>query len=94
MSTCLINGRDLRVHSCYCVKISDVKSEYYRRKRMKKSLIGLSALVVLFTLSGCGLKGPLYFPPEENAAPTQASDVQPSAPSSSAKEPAQATSHQ
>ncbi|EPL6456847.1 MULTISPECIES: LPS translocon maturation chaperone LptM [Providencia] len=58
---------------------------------MKKSLVGLSALVVLFTLSGCGLKGPLYFPPEENAASAQASDVQPTAPSSSAKEPAQAT---
>lgn len=58
---------------------------------MKKSLVGLSALVVLFTLSGCGLKGPLYFPPEENAASSQTSDVQPTAPSSSVKEPAQAT---
>lgn len=61
---------------------------------MKKSLIGLSALVMLFTLSGCGLKGPLYFPPEENAVSAPASDVQSTAPSSSEKEPAQATNNQ
>lgn len=61
---------------------------------MKKSLIGLSALVVLFTLSGCGLKGPLYFPPEETAAPAKASDVQLTAQDSTAKEPAQTTNNQ
>ncbi|BBU99285.1 MULTISPECIES: LPS translocon maturation chaperone LptM [Providencia] len=61
---------------------------------MKKSLIGLSALVVLFTLSGCGLKGPLYFPPEETAAPAKASDVQPTAQDSTAKEPAQTPNNQ
>ncbi|AXH63706.1 MULTISPECIES: LPS translocon maturation chaperone LptM [Providencia] len=61
---------------------------------MKKSLIGLSALVVLFTLSGCGLKGPLYFPPEETAALAKASDVQPTAQDSTAKEPAQTTNNQ
>ncbi|QKJ50614.1 cell envelope biogenesis protein OmpA [Providencia rettgeri] len=55
---------------------------------MKKSLFGLSALVMLFTLSGCGLKRPLYFPPEETVAPAQAPDVQPTAPSSSTEEPA------
>ena len=59
---------------------------------MKKSLFTLSALIVLFTLSGCGLKGPLYFPPEEQAAPAQTSDVQPKAQSSSADEPTQAAS--
>lgn len=60
---------------------------------MKKSLIGLSALMVLFTLSGCGLKGPLYFPPEEAATPAKAPDVQPTAPSSTAKEPTQTTNN-
>ncbi|HHR5901767.1 TPA: LPS translocon maturation chaperone LptM [Providencia alcalifaciens] len=55
---------------------------------MKKSLFGLSALLVLLTLSGCGLKGPLYFPPEDNAAAPAKSDVKPKAPSSSNKEPA------
>lgn len=61
---------------------------------MKKSLIGLSsALVMLFTLSGCGLKGPLYFPPEDKAAPAQASDVKPAAQSNSTKESAQITNN-
>ncbi|EKT61621.1 LPS translocon maturation chaperone LptM [Providencia sneebia] len=46
---------------------------------MKKSLIGLSALIILFTLSGCGLKGPLYFPPEEQATSPKTSDVEPKA---------------
>ncbi|AFH94196.1 TPA: lipoprotein [Providencia stuartii] len=41
---------------------------------MKKSLVGLSALIILFTLSGCGLKGPLYFPPEDKATSSQSSD--------------------
>ncbi|EMU9121988.1 LPS translocon maturation chaperone LptM [Providencia stuartii] len=41
---------------------------------MKKSLVGLSALIILFTLSGCGLKGPLYFPPEDKATLSQSSD--------------------
>lgn len=57
---------------------------------MKKSLFGLGAFIILFTLSGCGLKGPLYFPPEEQAAPVQTPDVQPKAKSSSIDEPAQA----
>lgn len=57
---------------------------------MKKSLLGLGALVVLATLSGCGLKGPLYFPPEEQAAPAQTPDVQPKAQSSSVDESAKA----
>lgn len=59
---------------------------------MKKSLYALGALIVLLTLSGCGLKGPLYFPPEEQAASAQTSDVQPKAQSSSVGEPTQAAS--
>ncbi|MCW2257304.1 putative small lipoprotein YifL [Providencia alcalifaciens] len=51
---------------------------------MKKSLVGLSAIIMLFTLSGCGLKGPLYFPPEEQATSPKASDVTPKAQSSTA----------
>lgn len=54
---------------------------------MKKSLIGLSALIVLSTLSGCGLKGPLYFPPEETVAP----DTQSVAQSPTVEEPTQTT---
>lgn len=46
---------------------------------MKKSLVGLSAFIILLSLSGCGLKGPLYFPPEEQAAPAKTSDVEPKA---------------
>ncbi|MGG4608226.1 LPS translocon maturation chaperone LptM [Providencia sp. Me31A] len=60
---------------------------------MKKSLVGLSALIMLFTLSGCGLKGPLYFPPEDKAAPTQASDVQTESQSNSEQESAQTTNN-
>lgn len=33
----------------------------------EKMICAVSA-VMLLTLSGCGLKGPLYFPPEEPAA--------------------------
>lgn len=35
---------------------------------MKKKMICAVSAVMLLTLSGCGLKGPLYFPPEEPAA--------------------------
>ncbi|NRN27373.1 LPS translocon maturation chaperone LptM [Photorhabdus heterorhabditis] len=35
---------------------------------MKKKLHGFLAIITLFTLSGCGLKGPLYFPPEQPPA--------------------------
>ncbi|EKT61087.1 LPS translocon maturation chaperone LptM [Providencia burhodogranariea] len=42
---------------------------------MKKSLVGFSALIILFSLSGCGLKGPLYFPPEDQATSPKSSDV-------------------
>lgn len=51
---------------------------------MKKSLVGLSVLMMLFTLSGCGLKGPLYFPPVEQAAPSKTQDVEPKVQNSTA----------
>ncbi|HCT8190323.1 TPA: lipoprotein [Morganella morganii] len=35
---------------------------------MKKKMICAVSAVMLLTLSGCGLKGPLYFPPEKPAA--------------------------
>lgn len=35
---------------------------------MKKKMICAVSAVMLLTLSGCGLKGPLYFPPEEPTA--------------------------
>lgn len=35
---------------------------------MKKKMICAASAVMLLTLSGCGLKGPLYFPPAEPAA--------------------------
>lgn len=35
---------------------------------MKKKMICAVSAVMLLTLSGCGLKGPLYFPPEEPVA--------------------------
>ncbi|MEX6312427.1 lipoprotein [Providencia manganoxydans] len=53
-------------------------------KHHEKSLVGLSALIILLSLSGCGLKGPLYFPPEEQATPAKASDVEPKAADSTA----------
>lgn len=35
---------------------------------MKKIFCPLAVGLALFTLTGCGLKGPLYFPPEEKKA--------------------------
>ncbi|NHB97698.1 LPS translocon maturation chaperone LptM [Photorhabdus stackebrandtii] len=35
---------------------------------MKKKLRGFLAIITLSVLSGCGLKGPLYFPPEQPSA--------------------------
>ncbi|WP_289997861.1 LPS translocon maturation chaperone LptM [Photorhabdus laumondii] len=32
---------------------------------MKKKSRGFLAIITLFVLSGCGLKGPLYFPSEQ-----------------------------
>lgn len=36
---------------------------------MKNVFRPLVMLTVLFTLAGCGLKGPLYFPPADKTAP-------------------------
>ncbi|PSN06053.1 LPS translocon maturation chaperone LptM [Siccibacter turicensis] len=37
---------------------------------MKQLFRPLAVVLALFTLAGCGLKGPLYFPPaDKNAAP-------------------------
>lgn len=48
---------------------------------MKKKMICAASAVMLLTLSGCGLKGPLYFPPAEPAvaksAPADNADVPP-----------------
>ncbi|MEA1062639.1 LPS translocon maturation chaperone LptM [Erwinia sp. HR93] len=40
---------------------------------MKKIFCPLAIGLALFTLAGCGLKGPLFFPPQDKKAP----DVQP-----------------
>ncbi|MCC8373289.1 MULTISPECIES: LPS translocon maturation chaperone LptM [Photorhabdus] len=46
---------------------------------MKKKLRGFLAIITLFVLSGCGLKGPLYFPPEQPSTEkaTTASQISP-----------------
>jgi len=36
---------------------------------MKNVFGTLAVLLALFSLSGCGLKGPLYFPPADKTAP-------------------------
>lgn len=44
---------------------------------MKKIFSPLALGLALFTLAGCGLKGPLYFPPADKKAPdTQATTQQ------------------
>ena len=35
---------------------------------MKNVFPALAVLLAVFSLTGCGLKGPLYFPPEEKTA--------------------------
>ena len=37
---------------------------------MKNVFPTLAVLLALFSLTGCGLKGPLYFPPADKTAPT------------------------
>ncbi|SQD08041.1 putative lipoprotein [Escherichia coli] len=36
---------------------------------MKNVFKALTVLITLFSLTGCGLKGPLYFPPADKNAP-------------------------
>lgn len=43
---------------------------------MKNVFRTLVVLVTLFSLTGCGLKGPLYFPPEDKNAPPPTKPVQ------------------
>ena len=54
---------------------------------MKKELRWALAAVALLSLSGCGLKGPLYFPPADkpkvSTAPSDSGDVQKNQQSSS-----------
>jgi len=53
---------------------------------MKNITRSLAMLVALVSLAGCGLKGPLYFPPADKSAPvpTQPAEnnAQPSMPNS------------
>lgn len=39
---------------------------------MKDVCRALAVLLTLFSLTGCGLKGPLYFPPADKSAPPPA----------------------
>ncbi|MGV7962567.1 LPS translocon maturation chaperone LptM [Photorhabdus tasmaniensis] len=43
---------------------------------MKKKLRGFLAIITIFVLSGCGLKGPLYFPPEQPSVEKTTTAVQ------------------
>lgn len=43
---------------------------------MKNVFPALAVLLTLFTLTGCGLKGPLYFPPADKKAPPPTRPVQ------------------
>ena len=43
---------------------------------MKNVFRTLVVLVTLFSLTGCGLKGQLYFPPEDKNAPPPTKPVQ------------------
>jgi len=42
---------------------------------MKNVLLWSLAATVLFTLSGCGLKGPLYFPPADKSSTQKTSQA-------------------
>lgn len=44
---------------------------------MKNVLKPLAVIFTLFSLMGCGLKGPLYFPPADKTAPPPTKSVQP-----------------
>lgn len=44
---------------------------------MKNVFQALAVLLTLFSLTGCGLKGPLYFPPEDKNAPPPTHKVEP-----------------
>jgi predicted small lipoprotein YifL len=42
---------------------------------MKNALRWSLAATILFSLSGCGLKGPLYFPPPDKSTTQKTSNV-------------------
>ncbi|CAM3177437.1 conserved exported hypothetical protein [Xenorhabdus nematophila F1] len=42
---------------------------------MKKQLRWSLAIITLLSLAGCGLKGPLYFPPAETPSPAKKVDT-------------------
>lgn len=44
---------------------------------MKNVLPTLAVLFTIFSLTGCGLKGPLYFPPADKTAPPPTRPVNP-----------------
>lgn len=44
---------------------------------MKNVLSTLAVLFAIFSLTGCGLKGPLYFPPADKTAPPPTKPVNP-----------------
>ena len=44
---------------------------------MKNVLPTLAVLFAIFSLTGCGLKGPLYFPPADTTAPPPTRPVNP-----------------
>lgn len=43
---------------------------------MKNVFRTLAVLLTLFSLTGCGLKGPLYFPPADEIAPPPTKKVE------------------
>ncbi|WP_312952750.1 LPS translocon maturation chaperone LptM [Superficieibacter sp.] len=49
---------------------------------MKNVYRSLAVLITLFSLTGCGLKGPLYFPPADEKAPPPTKKVEPQTQSS------------
>ena len=54
-------------NSCFCVFSCDDRNRFELTGNlyMKNVFRTLVVLVTLFSLTGCGLKGPLYFPPED-----------------------------
>lgn len=44
---------------------------------MKNVFPTLAVLFAIFSLTGCGLKGPLYFPPADKTAPPPTKPVKP-----------------
>lgn len=53
-----------------------VRGTVYRQSIMKNVFKALTVLLTLFSLTGCGLKGPLYFPPADKNAPPPTKPVE------------------